>query len=178
MHCTGTLHDTPCKLSSTQPFAAAGPLQYNPVSDSPRHAPSQPRYTPTQSPERPATSVDPLAFLERASAQSQSHTYQRSGVPPAAAAARTRPAYQPPPDAAPAPWMPPQQQAKVRFATVHTVQSTLGMVHSLAFTLWCLSEWSSSDQPSCAIQASHLMHYKYSRQFHAYALHSSSKFVN
>ncbi|DBB07365.1 TPA: hypothetical protein ACH3X3_008852 [Trebouxia sp. C0006] len=89
---------------------ASSSLQYNPLSGSPSHAPSQPRYTPSQSPERPSTSSDPLAFIIK-----QGQGYQHSSAsaaPSVGSAGRTRPAYQPPSDSTLPQWMPPQQQAK------------------------------------------------------------------
>ncbi|DBA74033.1 TPA: hypothetical protein ACH3X1_010851 [Trebouxia sp. C0004] len=93
---------------------ASGSLQYNPLSGSPSQPPSQPRYTPSQSPERPSTSSDPLAFI-LGPAPTQSQSYQRSSAsaaPSVGSAGRNRPAYQPPSDSPLPQWMPPQQQAK------------------------------------------------------------------
>jgi len=81
-------------------ICAAGPLQYNPVSGSPGLPPSQSRYTPSQSPERPFNPLDPLAFLvNQPATQSQGQGHQRSNASAVSSGRRGR-AYQPPSDGA------------------------------------------------------------------------------
>ena len=89
-------------------YSNAGASQYNPASESPN--PSQPKYTPSQSPERAS---DPLAFILNPPV-AQSQPPQRS-----AAVASGRKAikaayqpYQPPSDSLQ--WLAPQQQPKVQ----------------------------------------------------------------
>ena len=78
----------------------AGPPAYNPVSGSPAVAAARPRYSPSQSPERPSTSsstADVLSFLYDAPGQAQSQQPPAVAPPVAAAAAgRKAPLYQPP----------------------------------------------------------------------------------
>ena len=77
----------------------AGPPAYNPASASPAVAPARPRYSPSQSPERPSTSsstADVLSFLYDAPGQAQSQQPAAAAPSVAAAGGCKAPLYQPP----------------------------------------------------------------------------------